>query len=82
MCKEQLGRPWLARVDMHEQPQYAANNECVLWASYEGANDLKICQLLPDTVDDEKGARDSIQCVLNALEARMSLMILLVTRRD
>ena len=55
--------------------QYARNTECVLWASYEGANDWKICQLLPDTVDDEKGAQDSIQCVLNALEARMSLMI-------
>ena len=38
-------------------------------------NDWKICKLLPDTVDNEKGARDSIQCVLNALEARMLLMI-------
>ena len=28
-CKEQLLRPWLLRVDMHEQPQYAANEECV-----------------------------------------------------
>jgi hypothetical protein len=37
-CKEQLGRPWLPRVDMFEQPQYAQNNECILWPSYKGAN--------------------------------------------
>jgi hypothetical protein len=47
----------------------------VLWGSYKGANDWKICQLRPVSDDDEKGARDSVRCVLNALEARMSLMI-------
>jgi hypothetical protein len=63
-CKEQLRRPWLPRVDMYEQPQYAANNECVLWQSYEGENDWKIFPLEPVNDDDEKGARDSILCVL------------------
>ena len=41
-CKEQLGRPWLPCVDMYEQPRYSANDGCVLWRSYEGANDWKI----------------------------------------
>jgi len=53
----------------------ASHQECALWPSYEGANDWKICQLIPKMGEDEKGARHSIQCVLNALEARMSLMI-------
>ena len=76
-CKEQLARLWLPRVDMHEQPRYAANEECVLWRSYEGENDWRICELLPVMDNDEKGVQDSdsVQCVLNALEARMSLMI-------
>ena len=74
-CKEQLGRPWLPCVDMYEQPRYSANDGCVLWRSYEGANDWKIFQLEPVNDEEEKGARDSICCVLNALEARMSLMI-------
>ncbi len=43
--------------------------------SYKGANNWKICQLVPKTGEDEKGARHSIQCILNALEARMSLLI-------
>jgi hypothetical protein len=60
---------------MYEQPRYAANNECVLWRSYEGANDWKIFPLEPVNDENEKGARDSILCVLYALEARMSLMI-------
>ncbi len=38
-CKEQLARPWMPHVDMHEQPRYATNREWVLWRSYEGAND-------------------------------------------
>jgi len=46
-----------------------------LWPSYEGANDWKIFQLVPKKSDDEKGARESIQCVLNALEVRVSLMM-------
>jgi hypothetical protein len=67
--------PWLPRVNMYEQPWYAANDWCILWRSYEGANNWKIFQLGPVNEEEEKGARDSIRCVLNALEARMSLMI-------
>ncbi len=75
-CKEKLGMPWLPRVNMDEQPRYAANDQCILWWSYEGANDWKIFQLEPaNNEEEEKGARDSIRCVLYALEARMSLMI-------
>jgi hypothetical protein len=47
----------------------------VLWGSYEGANDWKICQLQPVSDDNEKGAQNSVRCVLNALEACMLLMI-------
>ena len=47
----------------------------MLWPSYEGANDWKIFQLVPKKPDDEKGARESIQCVLNALEAHVLLMM-------
>jgi hypothetical protein len=54
MDKEQLGRPWLPYVDMFEQPGYAHNNECILWLSYKGANNWKICQLFPVTDDNEK----------------------------
>jgi hypothetical protein len=74
-CKEQLGMPWLPRVNMDEQPWYAANNQCVLWWSYKGANDWKIFQLEPVNEEEEKGAQDSIRYVLYALEAQMSLMI-------
>jgi hypothetical protein len=74
-CKEQLGMPWLPRVNMYEQPRYVANNRCILWQSYEGANDWKIFQLEPVNEEEETGARDSIRCVLNTLEARMSLAI-------
>ena len=74
MCKEQLEMTWLPRVNMYEQPWYAANDGCVLWRSYEGANDWKIFQLeLCDK--EEKGVWDSICCVINALEEQMSLMI-------
>ena len=38
-----------------------------------GANDWKILELVPKTQEDEKGARESIQCVLNALEVRVLL---------
>jgi hypothetical protein len=37
-CKEQLGRPWIQRVDMYEQPQYTQNNVCLLRLSYKGEN--------------------------------------------
>ena len=47
----------------------------VLWPSYEGANDWKVVKLLPKTVADAKGARESLVCVLSAIVARMSLMI-------
>jgi hypothetical protein len=60
---------------MYEQPRYSANDGCVLWRSYEGANDWKIFPLEPVNDEEEKGAWDSICCVLNALEARISLMI-------
>ena len=56
-CKEQLGRPWLPCVDMYEQPRYSANDGCVLWRSYEGANDWKIFQLEPVNDEEEKGAQ-------------------------
>jgi hypothetical protein len=74
-CKEQLEMPWLPRVNKYEQPRYVANNRCILWQSYEGANDWKIFQLEPVNEEEETGVRDSIRCVLNALEARMSLTI-------
>ena len=70
-----LARPWMPRIDMHKQPRYAANRECVLWRSCEGANDWRICELLPATVDSEKGAQDLVPCIFNAMEARMSLMV-------
>ena len=77
VCKEQLTRPWtwMPHVDMHEQTRYAANEECVLWRSYEGVNDWRICELLPAMDDDERGAQDLIRCILNAMEVCMLLMI-------
>jgi len=74
-CKEQIKMPWVPRVDNSAQPRYTRNERCLLWPSYEGANDWKIFQLVPKKPYDEKGARESIQCVLNALEARVSLMM-------
>jgi hypothetical protein len=73
-CKEQLARPWMPGVDKHEQTRYATNEECVLWRSYEGANDWRTCELLPATDDDERGAHDLGRCIINAMEAHMSLM--------
>ena len=46
-----------------------------MWPSYEGMNDWKISQLVPVMVDNEKRVWDLIQCVFNALEAQMLLMI-------
>ena len=65
-CKEQLVSPWVPRVDWTEQPQYAWNKGCSLWPCFEDANDWKICQLVPKSDDEEKGARESYICVLNA----------------
>ena len=74
-CKAQLKTPWVPRVDKGVQPRYARNEMCDLWPSYEGANDWRICQLAPKTKEDERGARDSNKCILNAMEVRISLMI-------
>jgi hypothetical protein len=74
-CKEQLRRPWLLCIDMFEQPQYTQNNKCILWPSYEGVNNWKICQLFPVTDNNEKGAQDLILCILIAMDAWMSLMV-------
>jgi hypothetical protein len=60
---------------MFEQPQYTQNNNCILWQSYEGANNWKICQPDPVTDDNEKGAWDSILRVLIAMDAQMLLMV-------
>ncbi len=46
-----------------------------IWPSYEGANDWKICQLVPKMEADKKGARESHKNVLGAMEACMSLMV-------
>ena len=61
-----LGMPWLLCVDMYEQPRYAANNQCVLWRSFKGANDWKIVQ-----------CEQAIRCMLNTLEAWMTLMLMI-----
>jgi hypothetical protein len=47
----------------------------VLWRSYEGENDWRICELLPVMDDDEKGEQDLVRCVLNTLEGGMLLVI-------
>ncbi len=57
------------------QLRYAVNKDCKLWPSYEGANNWKICALVPKTEVDKKLARESLRCILNALEACMSLMM-------
>ncbi len=46
-----------------------------VWQNYEGKNNWNIFPLEPVMDDDEKGARDSICCMLNPLEVGMSLMI-------
>jgi hypothetical protein len=46
-----------------------------LWPSYEGANNWKILELVPKKPEDEKGAQESIKCVLNVLVARVTLMM-------
>jgi len=37
-CKDQLKRPRVPLVEPMAQPRYAQNKECVMWPSYEGAN--------------------------------------------
>jgi hypothetical protein len=73
--KEQLKKPWIPGVHKREQPRYAENKECSLWPSYKGANDWEIFELAPRTEDDKKSARDSNLCILDTMEARISLMM-------
>ncbi len=76
LCKEQLGQPWvLPCVDVAAQPRYGQNKECTLWPSYEGANNWKICQLVPKMEVDKKEAQELHNSIFGAMEARMSLMI-------
>jgi hypothetical protein len=70
-CKDQLKRPWVLGGSITAQPRYAANKDCKLWPSYEGANNWKIVPLMPKTEADKKVVRESLHCVLNALVARM-----------
>jgi hypothetical protein len=75
-CKEQLGQPWvLPCIDVAAQPGYSQNKKCTLWPSYEGANDWKICQLVPKMEADKKGAQELHNSVLGTMEACMSLMV-------
>jgi hypothetical protein len=74
-CKERLMSQWVPGIDRSKQTRYAQNLGCSLWPSYEGANDWKICRLVPKSDDDEKAAKDSFRCVLNAFEARISLIV-------
>jgi hypothetical protein len=74
-CKDQLQRPWVLRGDITTQPCYAVNKDCKLWPSYKGANNWKICALVPKTEADKKLARETLHCILNRLEACMSLMM-------
>ena len=75
-CKEQLGWPWvLPCVDVIAQPRYSQNKECMLWPSYKGGNNWKICRLVPKTEADKRGVRGWRHSILGAMEARMSLMI-------
>ncbi len=74
-CKDQLQRPWVLHGDIITQPHFAVNKDCKLWPSYEGANNWKIVALTPKMEADKKVARESLCCILNALEARMTLMM-------
>jgi hypothetical protein len=56
-CKDQLQRPWVLRGNITAQPRYAVNKDCKLWPSYEGANNWKICTLVPKTEADKKLVR-------------------------
>jgi hypothetical protein len=74
-CKLQLKMPWVPRVDRRVQPQYAKNNGCKLWPSFEGQNDWRICKLVPQMTEDERDVQQSNKCILIVMEARISLMI-------
>ena len=74
-CKDQLERPWVPLVEPTVQPRYTQNKECVMWPSYEDANDWKVCALIPKTEADKKEVCESILCVLNPHIARMSLIM-------
>ena len=64
-----------SQVSKRESSHTMQNKECSLWPSYKGANDWEIFQLAPRTKDDKKGARDSKLFILDAMEARISLMM-------
>ncbi len=61
--------------DITAQPRYAVNRDCTLWPSYKGANDWKICSLVPKMEADKKVAQESLHCILNTLEACMSFIM-------
>jgi hypothetical protein len=55
-CKDQLKRPWVLCGSITAQPRYAVNKDCALLPSYKGANNWKICALMPKMEVDKKGA--------------------------
>jgi hypothetical protein len=57
------------------QPSYAENKECELWPSYEGANNWRISQLVARTPENKTGTRETNKCVLNAMKARIAMII-------
>jgi hypothetical protein len=67
--------PWEPRVDRRAQPQYAQNNVCKLWPSYEGQNDWRISKLVPKTTEDERDVWELMNSNLITMEARITLMI-------
>jgi hypothetical protein len=74
-CKVPLKRSLVPCSNITTQPSYGVNKDCVLWPSYEGANNWKICALVLKTEVDKKVAWESLCCILNALEVHMSLMM-------
>ena len=74
-CKDQLEMLWVPGIDVAVQPRYPQNVACVLWPSYEDANNRNIWALVSKTKADKKGAGKSLRCIINALEAHMSLIV-------
>ncbi len=74
-CKEQLQRLWVLQGNKITQPRYGVNKDCKLWPSYKGANNWRICALVPKTEADKKQAHELLRCILNTLAACMSLMM-------
>jgi hypothetical protein len=74
-CKAQLKMPWMPQVDNCAEPCYTENKDCLLWQSYKSKNNLWICQLVPRTGDDERGAQSLMQRVLSKLEVCILLMV-------